>query len=72
MTLQNFLQHIKHRGADSVRYFVDWQFLEESATLCLIIEHCLSYSAKYFAKSYFCDVTKAQNAGLSMVRSQTD
>ena len=39
---------------------------------CSVIEHHVAYSARNFAKSSFSDVTKVQNAGLPMVRSQTD
>ena len=34
------------------------------------INHRVAYSAKNFAKSFFYNVTKVQNAGLPMVRSQ--
>ena len=37
-----------------------------------MIEHRVAYSARSFAKSSFSDVTKFQNEGLPMVRSQAD
>ena len=36
------------------------------------IEHRVAYFARNFAKSSFSDVTKVRNAGLPMLRSQTD
>ena len=53
MTLQNFLQNIKHRGAYLVKNFEDWQFLAKQAmrsSIISIIDH--------FAESSFSDVTK--------------